>query len=85
MDKIERRKVQLDNQPVDFTEFLSDLKPLRSAGAAEGLKFIMEPDLPLPRSITTDGTRLRQILWNLIGNAVKFTAKGNRAERALRS
>ena len=37
MDKMERRKVQLDNQPVDFTSFLADLeKPVRPAGAAEG-------------------------------------------------
>ncbi|RJT46463.1 aerobic respiration two-component sensor histidine kinase ArcB [Rahnella woolbedingensis] len=77
MDKIERRKVQLDNQPVDFTEFLSDLENLSGLLAQpKGLKFVMEPDLPLPRSITTDGTRLRQILWNLIGNAVKFTREG---------
>ncbi|CAM3822123.1 MULTISPECIES: aerobic respiration two-component sensor histidine kinase ArcB [Rahnella] len=77
MDKIERRKVQLDNQPVDFTEFLTDLENLSGLLAQpKGLKFIMEPDLPLPRSITTDGTRLRQILWNLIGNAVKFTREG---------
>src|SRR5476651_1169832 len=77
MDKIERRKVQLDNQSVDFTEFLSDLENLSGLLVQpKGLKFIMEPDLPLPRSIITDGTRLRQILWNLIGNAVKFTLHG---------
>lgn len=77
MDKIERRKVQLDNQPVDFTGFLSDLENLSGLLVQpKGLKFIMESEPPLPHSLITDGTRLRQILWNLIGNAVKFTSEG---------
>jgi len=77
MDKLERRKVQLDNQTVDFTGFLSDLENLSGLLAQpKGLKFVMQPDLPLPHNIITDGTRLRQILWNLIGNAVKFTREG---------
>jgi len=77
MDKIERRKVQLDNQPVDFTSFLADLENLAGLQAQQkGLRFVMEPALPLPHMVKTDGTRLRQILWNLISNAVKFTQKG---------
>ncbi|EHJ5955501.1 aerobic respiration two-component sensor histidine kinase ArcB [Escherichia coli] len=77
MDKMERRKVQLDNQPVDFTSFLADLENLSALQAEQkGLRFNLEPTLPLPHQVITDGTRLRQILWNLISNAVKFTQQG---------
>ena len=77
MDKMERRKVQLDNQPVDFTSFLADLENLSALQAQQkGLRFNLEPTRPLPHQVITDGTRLRQILWNLISNAVKFTQQG---------
>ncbi|EOT5340230.1 aerobic respiration two-component sensor histidine kinase ArcB [Escherichia coli] len=77
MDKMERRKVQLDNQPVDFTSFLADLENLSALQAQQkGLRFNLEPTLTLPHQVITDGTRLRQILWNLISNAVKFTQQG---------
>ena len=82
MDKIERRKVQLDNQPVDFTSFLADLENLSGLQAQQkGLRFVMEPVRPVPHKVLTDGTRLRQILWNLISNAVKFTQQGQVAVR----
>ncbi|MEH2920715.1 aerobic respiration two-component sensor histidine kinase ArcB [Samsonia erythrinae] len=77
MDKQERRKVQLDNQPIDFTGFLVDLENLGGLLAEpKGLKLVVEQHQPLPQKVITDGTRLRQILWNLLSNAVKFTPKG---------
>ncbi|EFB72554.1 MULTISPECIES: aerobic respiration two-component sensor histidine kinase ArcB [Providencia] len=77
MDKIERRKVQLDNQPVVLPEFVNDLENLSGLLVQpKGLKFVLDVARGLPKTILTDGTRLRQILWNLIGNAVKFTQKG---------
>ena len=85
MDKLERRKVQLDNQPIDFTGFMADLENLSGLLVQpKGLKFIMEPQLPLPEKVITDGTRLRQILWNLIGNAVKFSQQGKIVVRVRR-
>ncbi|WP_034917316.1 aerobic respiration two-component sensor histidine kinase ArcB [Erwinia sp. 9145] len=78
MDKLERRKVQLDNQPIDFTGFLSDLENLSGLLVQpKNLDFVLQAQTPLPHKIITDGTRLRQILWNLIGNAVKFTRQGS--------
>ncbi|MEQ4674979.1 aerobic respiration two-component sensor histidine kinase ArcB [Providencia vermicola] len=77
MDKIERRKVQLDNQPITLSEFVNDLENLSGLLVQpKGLKFVMDVAPALPKKVLTDGTRLRQILWNLIGNAVKFTQKG---------
>ncbi|AUX74062.1 aerobic respiration two-component sensor histidine kinase ArcB [Erwinia pyrifoliae] len=77
MDKMERRKVQLDTQPMDFTGFLADLENISGLLVEpKGLKFVLETQPPLPHKILADGTRLRQILWNLIGNAVKFTRQG---------
>ncbi|WP_340609646.1 aerobic respiration two-component sensor histidine kinase ArcB [Xenorhabdus bharatensis] len=77
LDKIERRKIQLDSQPIDFTSFIADLENISGLLAQpKGIRFVLEPELPLPARILADGTRLRQILWNLIGNAVKFSQKG---------
>ncbi|EKT59651.1 aerobic respiration two-component sensor histidine kinase ArcB [Providencia burhodogranariea] len=77
MDKIERRKVQLDNQPVSLPEFVNDLNNLSGLLVQpKGLNFVMDVAAELPEKVLTDGTRLRQILWNLIGNAVKFTQNG---------
>lgn len=77
MDKQERRKVQLDNQPIDFIGFLVDLENLGGLLAQpKGLQLVVEQHPPLPPRVITDGTRLRQILWNLLSNAVKFTQKG---------
>ncbi|MBZ7710405.1 aerobic respiration two-component sensor histidine kinase ArcB [Klebsiella oxytoca] len=85
MDKMERRKIQLDNQPVDFTGFLADLENLSGLQAQQkGLHFVLEPTLPLPHKVITDGTRLRQILWNLISNAVKFTPQGGKVNVRVR-
>lgn len=77
MDKIERRKVSLDSQQIDFNEFISNLENLSGLLVQpKDLKFILEVKENLPSKIITDATRLRQILWNLIGNAVRFTQQG---------
>ncbi|MDR0805547.1 MAG: aerobic respiration two-component sensor histidine kinase ArcB [Enterobacteriaceae bacterium] len=77
LDKIERRKIQLEVASVDLFDFLTDLENLSGLLVEpKGLTFTLEYSADLPEFIMTDGTRLRQILWNLIGNAVKFTRQG---------
>ncbi|TAP38583.1 aerobic respiration two-component sensor histidine kinase ArcB [Alteromonas sp. KUL49] len=77
LDKLDRDKLELSLKTVslkDFTEELSSIIRLLAVDKQLELKTTIEE--PLPRLIEVDGTRLRQILWNILFNAVKFTQKG---------
>ncbi len=76
--KIESGKLQLEQQPFDLGECVESAVDLLAAAAETkeiDLAFVIEPDLPA--TLVGDVTRLRQILVNLLGNAVKFTAAGH--------
>ncbi len=80
--RIEAGKVKLENAPVDLEETVQGVVELLAPRAAEnGLEigYFLAPDLP--RKILGDATRIRQILLNLAGNAIKFTEKGGLALR----
>ncbi|BFT31296.1 aerobic respiration two-component sensor histidine kinase ArcB [Alteromonas sp. D210916BOD_24] len=77
LDKLDRDKLELSLKTVslrDFTEELSSIIRLLAADKQLELKTTINE--PLPRLVEVDGTRLRQILWNILFNAVKFTQKG---------
>lgn len=75
--KIEAGKFQLDYQPVDLAECLSDaVKGLGFRAHNKGIELFLEIDNEFPRSVIADASRLRQILVNLVGNAIKFTETG---------
>lgn len=77
LSKIEAGKVEVETISVPLFELLNDVKALMSHRAEDRALYLkFEYDLPIPRKITTDPTRLKQILINLIGNAVKFTKNG---------
>ena len=76
--KIESGRLDLEDQPFDLVRCVEDTVDLLGVRAAEkklGLAASIDP--ALPRWIRGDVTRLRQILVNLVGNAVKFTASGD--------
>ncbi|MFA6598260.1 MAG: response regulator [Ignavibacteriaceae bacterium] len=75
--KIESGKFELEYQPFDIGDCIEDTFDLFAAKASEkNIDLIYFLNDEVPRSISGDITRIRQILTNLIGNAIKFTPKG---------
>jgi PAS domain S-box-containing protein len=80
--KIEAGRLQLEIAPFDFIAMVHDvvdMMHLRAEG--KGLEFKLDITSKVPRHLNGDEARLRQILINLIGNAVKFTEQGGVAIR----
>ncbi len=77
LSKIEARKIELQFEPFDLRQLLSEIEGIFCYKAAgKGLKFFVEISPQLPEKIILDEVRLRQILLNLVGNALKFTKQG---------
>ena len=75
--KIESAKLDLENQPFDLRDCIEDSLDLLATKAAEkGLDLVYLIENNTPIVINGDVTRLRQILTNLISNAIKFTDEG---------
>ncbi|WP_253735750.1 PAS domain S-box protein [Paenibacillus sp. FJAT-26967] len=76
--KIEAGKMDLDLKPVDVRSTLEHVLDLFTTKTREkNISLSAEVSADIPLFVVTDETRLRQILINLIGNAVKFTEKGS--------
>lgn len=76
--KIEAGKLDLDPQPFSLRESLGDLlKPLAYRAQCKNLELVCRIDPNIPDAYVGDVGRLRQILVNLIGNALKFTHSGD--------
>ncbi len=77
LSKIEAGKTTLNLQAFDLYSLLDDIEDMLYLRANEdGIELIFERDDRLPRYIFTDPIKLRQVLINLIGNAIKFTKVG---------
>lgn len=77
LSKIEAGKLELQLTFCDIGNLLADVEHLFTLRASEkNLIFIIRMDPDIPQQIYIDEVRLRQILFNLVGNALKFTPKG---------
>ncbi len=75
--RIESGKLQLDATPCDLRANIEDALDIFANRAAEnGLQLLHWVDYDVPAQLMVDGGRLRQVMINLVGNAVKFTATG---------
>jgi len=75
--KIEANRLELSPQETELRPLLDDtLEMLAAQAHSKGIELIADLPPDLPRQVRCDATRLRQILINLLGNAVKFTERG---------
>lgn len=83
LSKIEAGRMRIDSVPVDVRALAADVGALLEPTArAKGLTVVIDIDDSVPAAVAGDPTRLRQVLMNLVGNAVKFTVLGEIAIRA---
>ena len=77
LSKIEAGKLEIERVPCSPIEVVGDVQSLMQARAqAKGIEFHVGFQTAVPAVVHTDPTRLRQILLNLLGNAIKFTDQG---------
>jgi signal transduction histidine kinase len=78
LSKIEADRIEIEKLPVSLSELVTDLNAAHAHVASEkGIKFSISFTGKVPKTIKSDPVRLRQILNNLIANAIKFTEKGH--------
>jgi signal transduction histidine kinase/CheY-like chemotaxis protein len=77
MAKVEAGQLSVENTLQDLQEMVRDIVDLMRGRAEEkGLRLILDQTSEFPRFVKSDGAKLRQVLFNLVGNAVKFTERG---------
>lgn len=77
ISKIEAGKMEVEIAPCEPAVVLAEVDSLLQVRAqAKGLKLSLDLETPIPATVRSDAGRLRQILVNLIGNAVKYTERG---------
>ncbi len=78
MSKIEAGRINLQSNSFDLIRLLDSLREMLGLKAlSKGLEFQIDYDTTLPQYVRTDESKLRQVLINLLGNAIKFTEKGS--------
>nr|WP_176392325.1 ATP-binding protein [Sphingomonas sp. CDS-1] len=82
LSKVEAGQMEIAHEPFDLIHALDAcLNLVRASAGQKGVELIRDIADDLPRMMLGDGLRLRQVVLNLLGNAVKFTAEGHVALR----
>jgi two-component system sensor histidine kinase ChiS len=77
LSKIEAGQMTLNSEMFDLSGMLDEIADMfRLKAGSKGISLSLEKEYKLPKTVLCDETKLRQVLINLIGNAVKFTEKG---------
>lgn len=77
ISKIESGELTVDKEYVDLRQLLSEVEAiLRGQAENKGISLVVEYRYPFPEKIPTDALRLKQVLINLVNNAIKFTSHG---------
>ncbi|WP_368562294.1 PAS domain S-box protein [Pseudoxanthomonas sp. UTMC 1351] len=75
--KIEAGRIELENEPFDLGEVLENMATLMSSAVGtKPVEMVVSPPPPGARCLKGDALRLGQVLINLVGNAIKFTERG---------
>ena len=77
LSKVEAGRLEVERLPCEVHQVVLDVAKIMAVKADEkGIGLRVSFEGPLPREASTDPHRLRQVITNLVGNAIKFTAKG---------
>jgi signal transduction histidine kinase/DNA-binding NarL/FixJ family response regulator len=78
LSKIEAGRLEIKPEQIDLQKLIEDIKQIFAVKFEQkNIEFVLDIDKRLPHSLLLDQTRIRQILFNLVGNAIKFTDKGS--------
>lgn len=78
LSKVEAGKLQVEKMDVPFSDVMKEIGSVLSLEAAEkGIELKVTSEGAIPEQIKTDPLRLRQIIFNIVGNAIKFTSHGS--------
>ena len=85
LSKIEAGKLEVQAEPISLQMVLNDIaKTFEIRARDKGLQLLTDIDSTIPQWILLDEVRTRQVLFNLVGNAIKFTEKGTVSIKATR-